>query len=76
VRSLGATLALGVEMLLSMGQWLVRRVPQSLATGTSHLLRGAGGLVARLVRLLVFLLVVALVGGLVTAIVMFLLSGP
>jgi serine/threonine-protein kinase len=74
-RSLGATLALGVEMLVAMGQWLVRRVPQGFASATAHLLRGAGGLVARTVRLVLFLLVLALVGGAVTGLALLLLSG-
>jgi serine/threonine-protein kinase len=69
-----ATLALGVEVMLSMAQWLVRRVPGGLGRSGSRLLRGAGGFAAGVARLGLFALLLFVLGA-VVALLLLLLIG-
>jgi len=72
--TLVATLALGIEVMLSMAQWLVRRVPGGLGRAGGRLLRGAGGFAAGTVRLTLFVLLLFVLGAAVT-LLLFLLIG-
>ena len=73
-KTLMATLSLGVEVMLSMLQWLVRRVPGGLGRAGHKLLRGAGGFAAGTLRLGLFILLLFALGAAVTVLLWLLIS--
>jgi hypothetical protein len=69
-RTIAATLALGVEVMLSMLHWLVRRAPPALSRASGKFLRGAGGVAAGLLRILLFVLLLFVLGAVVMLLVL------
>jgi serine/threonine-protein kinase len=75
LRTLVTSLALGLEVLVSLGRAGIRTLPRGLVRFGSGLVRGAGGLVSRVVRLALFVLVIALIGAALTTLVLWVLTG-